>query len=151
VINISLVGPANPALAEAIRRAQAAGVVIVAAAGNEGAAAPPAYPGAFPSVVAVTAVDAKGAVYRYANRGNYISFAAPGVDVPVAAAAHARAPASGTSYASPVVAALIAREVPKRDAAAAAKALNDLGHRARDLGPPGRDSTYGYGVLDATN
>ena len=111
VINLSLAGPPNRAVAEVVRRAQARGVIVVAAAGNAGPAAPPAYPGAYPQVVAVTAVDRTQKIYRYANRGGYIMFAAPGVDIeaPVGGAR-----VSGTSYASPVVAAMLARECPAR-------------------------------------
>ncbi|WP_456261924.1 S8 family serine peptidase, partial [Campylobacter jejuni] len=57
VVSISLVGPANPLLARAIAAAQARGIIVVAAVGNDGAAAPPAYPASLPGVVAVTGVD----------------------------------------------------------------------------------------------
>ena len=83
VINLSLAGPANPLLQRAIDVASAAGVIIVAAAGNEGPAAGPAYPAAYSGVIAVTAVDRNLAVYRRANRGDYVDIAAPGVEVPV--------------------------------------------------------------------
>src|SRR6185503_9552733 len=55
VISISLAGPNNSAVAKAIAAAQRRGVVIVAAVGNDGPAAPPAYPASYPGVVAVTA------------------------------------------------------------------------------------------------
>ena len=58
--------------------------MIVAAAGNGGPTAPPAYPAALRPVVAVTAVDSKDHIYRYANQGRYIMVAAPGVDEPAA-------------------------------------------------------------------
>ena len=56
VINISLSGPRNPAVAGAIARITKRGHVIVAAAGNDGPAAPPVFPGAYDNVVGVTAV-----------------------------------------------------------------------------------------------
>ncbi|MCL9999676.1 MAG: S8 family serine peptidase, partial [Erythrobacter sp.] len=56
VINISLSGPRNPAVAGAIARITKRGHVIVAAAGNDGPAAPPVFPGAYENVVGVTAV-----------------------------------------------------------------------------------------------
>jgi hypothetical protein len=73
--------------------------------------------------------------------------ARPGVNVSVAAPPDRHVSASGTSYAAPIVAALIARGMPKRDAFAAARMLADLSRRARDLGAPGRDAVYGYGLL----
>jgi subtilisin family serine protease len=143
--NLSLAGPPNRALADVIRRAQAKGVAVVAAAGNAGPAAPPAYPGAYPKVVAVTAVDGTQKVYRFANRGSYIMFAAQGVDV----ATPSGGKVSGTSFAAPVVAAMLAAEMPRQDAAAADRAIQRLRKQARDLGAPGRDSVYGFGVLKA--
>ena len=57
VINLSLSGPANAVLQNAIAAARAEGIVIIATAGNNGAGAEPAYPAASPGVIAVTAVD----------------------------------------------------------------------------------------------
>src|SRR3546814_20736826 len=55
-------------------------MLLVAAAGNEGPHAAPVFPAGYPSVLAVTAVDASLQPYRHANRGDYIDLAAPGVD-----------------------------------------------------------------------
>ena len=81
VVNVSLAGDNNALMALAVHRASARGTVLVAAAGNAGPDAPPAYPGALPEVIAVTAVDQDGAVFPEANRGDYIAFAAPGVRI----------------------------------------------------------------------
>ena len=145
VINMSLEGPPNRVLGEVVRRAQAKGCVVVAAAGNGGPAAPPAYPAAYPSVVAVTAVDAAGAIYTYANRGDYITFSALGVDVrtPISTSK-----LSGTSYAAPVVAGLVARRMRRQDVRDAAAAVETLKLQARHIGRTGRDPIYGYGVLE---
>jgi subtilisin family serine protease len=151
VINLSLEGPPNLALGELIRRAQQRGVVVVAAAGNRGPAAPPVYPAAYPSVVAVTAVDAAGAPYIYANRGAYIMFAARGVDIALPAASRQRASVSGTSYAAPIVTGLLAGRLSRQDPKSAAAAIDSLTHDARHMGPPGRNEIYGYGVLGTTD
>ena len=74
VINMSMEGPLDGALRAAVARAQAKGCIIVAAAGNKGPAAPPSYPGAFPAVVAVTAIDKNDQVYPYANQGHGDAF-----------------------------------------------------------------------------
>jgi subtilisin family serine protease len=143
VINISIQGPDNPVLEKVVRSAIARGVVIVAAAGNSGPAAPPSYPAAYVGVVGVTAVDEQGRIYRRANRGDYISFAAVGVHVPVAGPQSV----SGTSYAAPSVAAAVARRHQAQSPDAAARVLVQLRAEAIDLGPPGRDKTFGWGWL----
>jgi len=70
VVNMSLSGPPNEVLKRAIASAQAKGMVIVAAAGNNGAGAGPSYPAAYPGVIAVTAVDRNLDVYRRATQGD---------------------------------------------------------------------------------
>jgi len=149
VINISIEGPDNVVLAHVIKRALADDVAIVAAAGNGGPGAAPAFPAAYPGVIAVTAVDENGQVYRRANRGDYIAFAARGVHVASAyesTASKSAKTVSGTSFASPVVAAAIARRLDGD--AGVQDVIAALKSQARDLGAPGRDSTYGWGELD---
>jgi subtilisin family serine protease len=148
VLNLSIEGPPNAAVALAVRRAQAAGVLVVAAAGNGGPAAPPAYPAAYPGVVAVTAVDDRRRIYRYANQGPYVSFAAPGVDVVSAAMPDGETRVSGSSFAAPVVASLLAARLRTPDARSASTALASLRASARDLGRPGRDPVYGWGLIE---
>ncbi len=147
VINVSLSGAANPVLADAIARLAARGHVIVAAAGNDGPAAPPAFPAAYPGVVAVTAVDENLGVYRYANRGSYIAFAARGVDVVGLAPDGGTRIVSGTSFAAPSVAIRLASMVKAPDPVAARTALTTLAREARDLGAPGRDPVFGAGLI----
>lgn len=151
IINISIEGPDNAVMALLVSRATAAGVVVVAAAGNGGPAAAPVYPAAYPGVVAVTAIDDRDQVYRRANRGPYISFAAPGVNVVSVAGSYDQRPVSGTSFAAPMVAALIAERLlsssPPRGSKPAEAVLDALRHDARDLGPTGRDPIYGWGAV----
>jgi hypothetical protein len=150
VINISIEGPDNLVLAHIIKRALAADVAIVAAAGNGGPAAAPAFPAAYPGVIAVTAVDEKGQVYRRANRGDYIAFAARGVHVASdyeSSSSKTAKTISGTSFASPVVAAAIARRLD--GSSELQSVIASLKNEARDLGAPGRDSTYGWGELES--
>ena len=147
VINVSLSGANNPVVADAIARLAARGHIIVAAAGNDGPAAPPAFPAAYPGVVAVTAVDEKQAIYRYANRGSYIAFAARGVDVVGLAPDGTTKIVSGTSFAAPGVAIRLASSLKAPDPAAARAALAGLEREARDLGAPGRDPVFGAGLI----
>ncbi|WP_285713240.1 S8 family serine peptidase [Erythrobacter oryzae] len=147
VINISLSGPRNPAVAKAIARIAGQGHIIVAAAGNDGPAAPPVFPGAYEGVVGVTAVDAQDRVYRYANRGGYVDFAAHGVAVAAIDDKGALRDATGTSFASPIVAARLAARLRTPDTAASRRAVQALEGEARDLGPRGRDPIYGVGLI----
>ncbi len=147
VINLSLTGPANPILEAMIQRLNANGHILVAAVGNEGPRGAPQYPAAYDNVVGVTAVDRKNNVYLYANHGDYVDFAAPGVDRRVADTKGSTDTVSGTSYASPIVAAKLAQSMDVPDAARAAQAIHALEAEARDLGAPGRDPVYGYGLI----
>ena len=151
VLNISIEGPDNLVLAHEIRRVLAGGMMIVAAAGNDGPAAQPAYPGAYPGVIAVTAVDQEGRVYRRANRGAYIAFAARGVNIPSPAASLAPASFSGTSFAAPLVAGLLLQRRTQYPKESPADALGALRLASRDLGAAGRDEIYGWGELTTTN
>ncbi len=118
VVSISLVGPANPLLARAIAAAQTRGVIVVAAVGNDGAAAPPAFPASYPGVVAVTGVDAQGRVLFEAGRAAHLDYAAPGADL-TAIGANGRAQSlRGTSFAAPLAAARIAALTRPGDAIA---------------------------------
>jgi subtilisin family serine protease len=149
VLNLSFVGPKSGQLQELLDETRRKGVVLVAAAGNGGPKAPPAFPAAFPGVIAVTAVDAADRRYEHANRGRYIAVAAPGVDIlaPVEGGKHELV--SGTSFATAYVsgiAALLLERDPSLDAAAVARLI---AAGADDLGPRGRDDDFGAGRVNA--
>lgn len=147
VVNISLVGPPNLVLGAAVRGLVARGVLLVAAVGNDGPAAPPLYPAAYPGVVAVTGVDARRRVLPEAGRGPYVAFAAPGAQMAAAAAAGGFVTVRGTSFAAPIVAGELAAALPEPDPAAAAAALRNLAAQAQDLGAHGRDPIFGAGLV----
>ena len=144
VVNISLAGPPNRLLEAALKQAAQSDVIILAAAGNGGPVAQPMYPAAYESVVAVTAVDDGGQVFRLANRGEYLDLAAPGVRMLHARAGGGYTASSGTSFAVPFAATAAAR---LRQLQPGQDVLNILIESAQDLGPPGRDEIYGYGLL----
>jgi subtilisin family serine protease len=145
VINISIEGPDNLVLAHVIKRAIAADTLIVAAAGNGGPGAKPVFPAAYPGVIAVTAIDEAGRVYRRANQGSYIAFAARGVRVMSSYPMSKDKAVSGTSFAAPIVAVALAAKLREHDASAAIAALR---LEAQDLGDTGRDTIYGWGTID---
>lgn len=148
VVNVSLAGPRNPVVAATVERLVKKGHVIVAAAGNDGPAAPPVFPGAYEGVIAVTAVDTTQKVYRYANRGKYVDFSALGVRVETISPKGDVTAATGTSFAAPVVATRLARELNRPDPAAVTRLVTRLEKEARDLGQPGRDSVFGHGLVE---
>lgn len=141
VVSISLVGPNNPLLGRAIAAARRRGVFIVAAVGNDGPAAPPAYPASYPGVIAVTGVDGRNRALIEAGRALHLDYAAPGANIVAANAAGRWVRVRGTSYAAPLAAARAAA-VLSGDGPIAA-----LNREAVDLGRKGPDATYGRGLL----
>jgi hypothetical protein len=143
-VNVSLSGPPNRLMQLAIERAQQRGLQMVAAVGNDGETDVPRYPAAYPGVIGVTAVDQAGQAFSDANRGSFVTLAAPGVGLlipgqPGAAGALDRL-VTGTSFAVPYVTAALAsygnNPVPMLAA-------------ARDLGTPGPDPIFGIGLVQA--
>jgi subtilisin family serine protease len=148
IVNLSLAGPANALLERAVKSLTDKGVILVAAAGNDGPKAKPVYPAAYPDVVAVTAVDRQKRPYRRAARGPHIDLAAPGVNVWIAASVKGAKPRSGTSFAAPFVTAAIALAKKSDPVSEKEAALFRLTSAAEDLGEPGRDDIFGWGLLN---
>jgi subtilisin family serine protease len=142
VISISLAGPNNSAVAKAIAAAQRRGVVIVAAVGNDGPAAPPAYPASYPGVVAVTGADGHGRSLIEAGRATHLDYAGPGADIVARNKAGKWARVRGTSYAVPLVAARAAAALERTTSWHTA-----LDREAEDLGAHGPDDQFGRGLL----
>ncbi len=135
---------------EAVKKAQAAGVIVVCAAGNDGGAVN--FPAAFQETIAVGAVDRNGNACEFSSRGKEIAVAAPGQDITSTWLGEGYATVSGTSMAAPFVAGVLALYVSaqkkdgrKVDHAAVTKALSET---CRDSGEPGRDHVYGWGLVD---
>lgn len=145
VLNLSFAGGSDPIVDKLVQAALQKGIVVVASAGNGGPGAPPAYPAALPGVIAVTAVDQAESVFSRANRGDYIDLSAPGVNILTTAPRGAFHIASGTSLATAHVSGLIAL------LKSVSPGFNpeQLNHTAIDLGRPGHDSDYGYGLINA--
>lgn len=149
VVNLSLAGPFNKLLNLAVVEATQRGLVLVAAVGNAGPNVAPQYPAAFPSVIAVTAIDADRDIYRRAVRGSFVDFAAPGVDVFIPSAEGGRF-VTGTSVAAPFVTMRILADEELMRSASPTQIRERLAATSEDLGRRGSDPVFGSGLPKAT-
>jgi minor extracellular protease Epr len=147
VVTISLVGPDNGLLGRAIKSAQQKGMLVVAAVGNDGPAAPPRYPAAYKGVVGVTGVDHRERALPEAGSATPIDFAAPGAGMKGASIDGKLVPLRGTSFAAPLVAARLLSHYPAANISKIEPAVNGLINEAKDLGKKGADKIYGHGLI----
>lgn len=154
VISLSLGGPDyTEALDVAAQYAISHGVIVIAAAGNERQTGSPVeYPGALPGVVAVAATGQNDSFGSFSNAGSYVDLSAPGVSILSTLPGNQYASWSGTSMATPYVAAAAALVQARAAAELGTLAVPELTAvltgTADDLGPPGRDNDYGFGLID---
>jgi subtilisin family serine protease len=149
IVNMSFAGPPDPRLREALAKANAKGIVLIAAAGNAGPTSPPLYPAANPGVIAVTATDASDALFSGANRGQYIAVAAPGVDVLVPAPDAGYQLTTGTSVAAAEVSGVVALLIERNPGLTPKDIRRILMRTAKHLGPRGNERDYGAGLVNA--
>ncbi|MAQ98964.1 MAG: peptidase S8 [Oceanospirillaceae bacterium] len=170
VINLSLGGPnSSRAEQQIISQVRDAGVIIVAAAGNESSNCP-SYPAAYDGVISVSASAPDDTLAYYSNFGESIDVAAPGGDISytvrnglaggiastyVDDSSGSREPGyaqlEGTSMATPHVSGVIAlmKAVYPAMTPAEFDALLASGNITDDLGSAGRDDSFGYGLINA--
>lgn len=171
IINLSLGGaPFSQASQDLYNQVRAAGVMVVAAAGNQASTAP-TYPAAYQGVISVSAVDVQRRLTTYTNTGSTIDVAAPGGDNSVdingdgypdgvlstsgsisgSSLSFAYTFLNGTSMAAPHVAGVLAlmKSVNPQLTPADIDALLSSGRLSDDLGPPGRDDQFGHGIINA--
>lgn len=154
VANLSLsIAEDQPALLAAVQRAAKAGLILVAAAGNDGQntnrpAYPAAYSPKFSNVIAVSASDASDSLGTFSSTGNYVSVAAPGADVVVAAPNGGYGKQSGTSFAAPFVTGTVALVLAADPDLTPAEVRNRI--EATADAPPASvpDPQYGYGIVN---
>lgn len=150
IISMSLGGPVSSRLEEeALKRMyEEDNVLVVAAAGNDGNTRY-SYPASYSSVVSVAATDRNNNLASFSQRNDQVDIAAPGVDVLSTKAGGGYIAYSGTSMACPHVsgvAALIWSMYPEKTAREIRAVLEAS---AEDLGPSGRDDSYGHGLIRA--
>lgn len=170
IINMSLGGPGfSSTLQDACSAARAAGVVVIAAAGNENSSAP-SYPAAYDDVVSVAAVDYERRRAPYSNFHPTVDLAAPGGDVSVDLNGDGYADGvlstkpddsvtptnydsfsfyQGTSMAAPHVAGVAALLLSVDPMLTPAQIESILTSTATDLGAAGRDDRFGEGLVNA--
>jgi subtilisin family serine protease len=152
VINLSLGGPgASSTLQTAVDYATSRNVLVVAAAGNDGNSEPH-YPAACTGVISVGATDSANRRASWSNYGDWVDLVAPGVNITTTAngTTEKYAVVSGTSFSSPLVAG-VAMLLRAADPSASQATIADrLRQSALDLGPPGYDVNYGYGLVNAS-
>ncbi len=148
IINMSFTGPRNYLMSKALSAAAKRNIVLIAAAGNNGPKAPPAFPAAEQSVLAVTATDVDDRIYANANVGGYVFVAAPGVDVLTAAPDQGVDMVSGTSFAAPFLSGLAALMLEQNKALTPRQFARTIALTSSDLGQPGRDHVFGVGLAN---
>lgn len=152
------------ALVNTCNAAVAAGVTLVAAAGNENQDIVQTHfsPANIPSVIAVGSVSSAGAKASFSNIGTALSVVAPGVSL-LTTRSHGSGESagqvlndgstdyiisSGTSFSSPMVAAVAALLLQQDPAKTPAQVRDRLESTARDLGSTGKDNQYGFGLVN---
>ncbi|MEM4018541.1 MAG: S8 family serine peptidase, partial [Sulfolobales archaeon] len=151
VISMSLGGPHSQTLYNAVLYAHSYNVVLVAAAGNEGASTP-SCPACYSEVIAVGAIDQNLSVPSWSNKNS--DLVAPGVNILSTWPRNKYAYLSGTSMACPHVSAIVAlmqaiRIADGKDKLSPTQVKGILITTATDLGSSGYDEIYGYGLVNA--
>lgn len=162
IINLSLGQTAPDSLLEAAcNNAQSAGILLVAAMGNVNASSGVqkdtlVYPAAFDSVMGVGAVDSDGSIAEFSVIGSYpatTEISAPGVEITSTFIDNTPpyATGDGTSFAAPLVSGVAALVKSVTPGITLENLRSRLRNTANDAGRPGKDSVYGYGILNAYN
>ena len=148
VINLSLGGATeSTSLTAAIQYAVDRNVLVVAAAGNGAADSTPKWPAASDLALAVTAIDRNNSVTSFDQRGEYIDLAAPGSSI-LSTAGNDYKIQSGTSMAAAFVTGAAALLFAAQPSITAAQVRDVLQRTATDIGALGRDTTFGFGVVN---
>lgn len=149
IISMSLGGSySSVAEEEAFADAETAGVLAIAAAGNGGSATL-SYPASYDSVMSVAAIDGNRQVASFSQYNSQVEIAAPGVGVVSTLPGNNYAAWDGTSMATPHVSGVAALVWSHHEGCSNRDVRTALVAGAEDLGGPGRDSSYGHGLVDA--
>lgn len=147
VINLSFTGGKDSIVEKMVRKAVVKGIVVVAAAGNGGNWGSTIYPVLIPGVIGATAIDENKKLFNMADKGRFIDYSAPGVNILTIAPDGKYKLATGTSISSAHVTGIIALLLSQKGNNNLDSALTKT---AVDLGKPGRDEEYGEGLISAS-
>jgi type VII secretion-associated serine protease mycosin len=155
IINMSLGGGkmiynGNPIEEDAVRYALGKGAMLIASAGNDGAGPNRTnFPAAYPGVIAVGAVDKTMRPAKFTNRHDYVSVAAPGVDIISADAGRTYVQGTGTSPSAAIVAGIAALVRGRCPTLSPEQTRQALEEGATHRPPGGHNTKVGAGVADA--
>ncbi|MNW25270.1 Thermophilic serine proteinase precursor [compost metagenome] len=148
VINMSLGNYVDSEfLHDAVKYAYDKDIVLIAATGNDNTERP-GYPAAYPEVFAVSATDENQKRASFSNYGDYVDVMAPGASIASTYPGNQYAALSGTSMASPHVAALAALIRSHNPKLKNHEVMDVMRQNVIDLGEPGHDKYFGYGQID---
>ncbi len=153
VINLSLGSTRDTrVIADAVAEARAAGIVVVAAAGNADRATPVEFPAADDNVIGIAATDAGDRKSTFSNYHAGVDLSAPGTDIASAYPGQTYAVWSGTSMSTPFVAAGAALLLEQNPSWSPERLVDHLGETAQPFTGVTADTAYagllGAGRLD---
>ncbi len=158
IISMSFGAPVDdPKIRKAVKYAHGKGVILVAAAGNEGPGPQTVgYPGRYPEVISVAAVDFNRRIAKFSSRGSEVDIAAPGVDILSTYPPKNFAKLSGTSMAAPFISGVIALKIAYERSKKTKTApnlthenlLNQIKNTCFEAGQAGFDHDYGWGLIN---
>lgn len=156
IVNNSWGGGGSSTLRNVFAASRAAGVIHVCAAGNNYGFFGVSVPAKYDSTYAISAIDDRGQIAQFSDRGEEIDFAAPGVDVYSSNLGGGYVFASGTSMASPHAAGVVALVMAHGDVTDTdgdgtlfTEIRDRMAKAAMDIGEPGEDNLYGHGIINA--
>ncbi|MUK87572.1 S8 family serine peptidase [Ornithinibacillus sp. L9] len=154
IINLSLgTSQDSVVLKQAIDQAYQKGILVISAAGNsgnkDGSGDTVNFPAKYPTSIAVAAVDSNNQRGLFSSTGEAVEISAPGVNVVSTYLGNQYIRMNGTSMAAPFVSGIIALYLQENPHATIQDVRSQLQTNVIDLGVEGRDSFYGYGLIQA--
>jgi type VII secretion-associated serine protease mycosin len=147
VVNVSVKEAPTNALLKAVKEANAAGVVVVGGAGNNGSTLL-GYPAAAPGALGVGATNKEGKHWPDSDRGPTLQICAPGVQIVSTGTNNKYIEADGTSNSTAIASGAVALVRAKFPQRSADEVIHRITATADDIGPPGRDDYCGFGELN---